>query len=209
MKILIVGSSGFIGSRLAAALETAGHAVDRAARSELDFTRIDPAAWRRRVAAHDVAINAAGLIREAGAQSFDAVHVRGPMALFDACAAEGVAVVQLSALGADEHAAGAFQRTKKSADDHLLALDVPSLVLQPSLVYGEGGASARLFTMMATLPLIPLPGEGTQQVQPVHVDDLVGAVVATVEKRAFTRERVAIVGPEPLGLRELLARLRL
>ncbi|HUP30501.1 MAG TPA: DoxX-like family protein, partial [Usitatibacter sp.] len=47
------------------------------------------------------------------------------------------------------------------------------------------------------------------QVQPVHVDDLVGAVVATVEKRAFTRERVAIVGPEPLGLRELLARLRL
>lgn len=117
-------------------------------------------------------------------------------------------VLQISALGADEQAQSAFHRTKKQADDALLALGVPCVILQPSLVYGPGGASAALFTMLATLPLIPLPGRGTQRVQPVHVDDLSAAVVTIVESGRFTRTRLPVVGPEPVTLRQFLADLR-
>jgi hypothetical protein len=114
----------------------------------------------------------------------------------------------VSALGADEGASTAFLRTKKAADDVLLALDVPSVVLQPSLVYGSGGASARLFAALAIAPLVPLPGDGGQRIQPVHIDDLAAAVVAIVEKRGYTRTRLAVVGPAPATLREFLRALR-
>jgi hypothetical protein len=81
-------------------------------------------------------------------------------------------------------------------------------VVQPSLVYGPGGASAALFTLLASLPLIPLPGRGEQPVQPVHIDDVVQALQALIERETDIGQCLPLVGPHPLALRELIARLR-
>jgi uncharacterized protein YbjT (DUF2867 family) len=207
--IFVVGANGFIGRRVARALEGSGHRVIRGVRPQVDLARpADPARWREQLRGADVVVNAAGIFLQTGGQSFEAVHVRGPRALFEACATLGVGVIQVSALGADEQASSAFHRTKKQADDFLIALDIPSVVLQPSLVYGAGGASARLFSALASMPLIPLPGDGGQEIQPVHVDDLCAAVVAIVERDYFPGTRLPIVGPAPTTLRAFLGDLR-
>src|SRR5687768_4099466 len=116
----------------------------------------DASAWLPRLEGVDIVVNAAGLLRESATQTFDAVHARGPVALFTACAQSGIPVIQLSALGAAADAPTEFLRSKHRADRALLGLEIPSAVLQPSLVYGPGGASAALFTMMASLPVVPL-----------------------------------------------------
>jgi uncharacterized protein YbjT (DUF2867 family) len=207
--VLIVGAGGFIGRHIAKALEASGARVVRARRPQVDLARDhDAAAWLPHLEGIDVAVNAAGVFRERPGEDFEAIHVRGPVALFEACARRGVKVVHVSALGADEGAASAFHRTKRRADDALLALDVPSVVLQPSLVYGEDGASARLFATLASLPLVPLPGRGEQPVQPVHVEDVAAALAALVREDRFTRSRLPLVGPAPIALRDFLAALR-
>ena len=209
MKVFIMGARGFIGARVANALEAAGHDVVRGSRPQFDFARDhDAATWQAKLRGFDAVVNAVGIFREHGAQTFEAIHVRGPIAMFRACAALGIPVIQFSALGADEGAQTQFHRSKRRADDALLDLDVPSVVLQPSLVHGAGGASAALFTTLASLPVIPLPGGGGQRVQPVHVDDAAAAVVAIVDERRFTRDRVALVGPRAMTLREFLGDLR-
>ncbi|MEC4721895.1 NAD(P)H-binding protein [Noviherbaspirillum sp. CPCC 100848] len=226
MVVLLTGGSGFIGSHLAEALLAAGHQVVCAVRNPdarrdprfqyvaADFTRdFDASAWMPRLQGVDVVVNAVGIIRERGVQTFDAIHVRAPIALFDAAARCGVRkIVQISALGADELAQSRYHLSKKQADDFLSGLAVPSVVVQPSLVFGPGGTSARLFTALASLPLIALPGGGHQQVQPVHLDDLVAAIMALLEddRESPTSPggRVAIVGPEPMSLRQFLATLR-
>jgi hypothetical protein len=81
------------------------------------------------------------------------------------------------------------------------------VVVRPSLVFAPEGASARLFLQLAALPLIPLPGNGRQCVQPIHRDDLVAALVALVEGDA-PPPLLAAVGPEPVTLRDYLAALR-
>jgi hypothetical protein len=116
-------------------------------------------------------------------------------------------VIQISALGADEAATTRYHLSKKRADDVLLGLPVAATVVQPSLVYGSGGASARMLQRWAALPLIPLPGDGRQPIQPILVDDLAAAVVALLAAAAPPK-RLAAVGPRALGLRDYLAVLR-
>jgi uncharacterized protein YbjT (DUF2867 family) len=216
MHILVTGANGFIGRRLVDSLRAAGHTVVEAMRHsdnapatvDADFTRdLDPAAWLPKLSGVDGVINTVGILREHGAQTFELVHAQAPQALFSACAAAGVRrVVQISALGADCGASGYF-RSKRRADVHLEQLPVDWTIVQPSLVFGVGGASARLFTLLASLPIIPLPGGGQQRVQPIHIDDLVRAITALMQRHDFASRRIALVGPQALTLREFLRRL--
>ncbi|MBU4609695.1 NAD(P)H-binding protein [Achromobacter sp. GG226] len=227
MKVLLTGSTGFIGSRLLRALNAAGHEVvcpvRRASKREthapgihlieLDFAKATRAAdWQAALAGVDVVINAVGILQERGPQQFETLHYLAPCALFQAAKEAGVRrVIQISALGADAQAESAYHLSKKAADDCLAGLDVDAAIVQPSLVFAPGGASARMFTFMAGLPVIPLPGRGDQRVQPVHREDLAAGVMALVEGAPVTSSdrRVPFVGPAPMTLREFYGRLRL
>ena len=220
--LLIDSANGFIGRHLAAALAGAGLEIICAVkkmppRDELrsftcipvDYTRdFDANIWKSRISGIDVVINAVGIIREHGRQTFEALHERAPKALFSASAAAGIRILQISALGADETASSQYHLSKKAADDYLLAISAKAVVVQPSLVYGPGGASATMFNLIASLPVIPLPGAGDQKIQPIHIDDLTQAVVALVGTDRYQGQRLSLVGPEPLTLQRYLSELR-
>src|SRR5581483_401650 len=219
MRVLITGSEGFIGRHLAIALPEAGHQVVGCVRNALsgrprlpevdalpcDFMQdVTAPAWIPRLKGVDAVINAAGMIRERRGQTFDRLHRDAPRALFDACVAAGVRrVIQISALGADEHATSRFHRTKKEADDYLAALDLEWIILYPSIVIGRGGKSTALFSALAALPMIPIIGDGKQMIQPIDVDDLTGAIVRLLRPDAVARLRLTAVGPEPISIETL------
>jgi uncharacterized protein YbjT (DUF2867 family) len=185
------------------------HPLNGCRHVQVDFARdFDADAWLRRLDGIDLVINAVGAMVARPGQSLEALHTRAPNALFDACARLAIRVINVSALGADASAASTFHLTKKAADDHLLSLQAEAVVLRPSLVYGPGGASARLFNLLASLPVIPLPGDGSQMVQPIHVDDLVSAVVAVAAGANRGHRVIALVGPVPLSLRDFIDGLR-
>lgn len=222
MKIFLTGATGFIGRHLLKALLDGGHEVVCAARKAkasarprqsyflVDYNQaLRPGDWTPGLKGVDVVVNAVGILRESAGQTFDVLHRAAPCALFEAAADAGVRqVVQISALGADDQAASRYHLSKKAADDFLLSLPVRAYIVQPSLVYGPGGASAALFERFASLPLIPLPGSGSQAVQPVHIDDVVSALLRLIETTSLTDKRIAIVGPQPLAMRAFYAALR-
>ncbi|MGD8908099.1 MAG: NAD(P)H-binding protein [Chromatiales bacterium] len=224
MHILITGASGFIGSHLRLALLEQGHRVTVAVRNPaayrrchpvaetlaIDFTRaLEPSDWLPLLKGVDAVINAVGIIRETGTQTFRALHEQAPIALFQACETAGVErVIQISALGADHSAESQYHLSKKAADDFLANSSLQWTVLRPSIVYGAGARSMALFKALAALPVTPLVNRGEQQIQPIHVADLSAAVSHCLTPGGFSRVRIDLVGPEPISFRALMVQLR-
>jgi uncharacterized protein YbjT (DUF2867 family) len=238
MRILLTGASGFIGQHLLHALLAEGHDVVCAMRHperrgalpdhprlttiQADFANdTDKSVWLARLSGVEAVVNTVGIFRERGTQTFANLHTRTPRALFAACAESDDVhmVVQLSALGADEQADTAYHLSKKAADDYLGTLPIRAVIVQPSLVYGADGASARVFKAMASLPFGARLGDAPQLVQPIHVDDVVAAIVTLLRQRLYfekadappgggTVRRIALVGPQALPFVDYLAALR-
>lgn len=210
MNILLTGASGFIGSNIATALDKAGHSVKPLSRRQgIDFSRMQhPDDWLPHLQGIDVVINSVGIIGESGAQRFEALHHRAPVALFRACRQTGVRrVMQISALGADQTAFSAYHLSKRAADDCLRGLDLDWFVLRPSLIYGRGGKSAALFMRLARLPMIPVIGDGRQELQPVHISDVVATVLKCLGSTE-ARKTLDIVGDQTITFAEWLQTMR-
>ena len=226
MNILITGATGFIGSHLAKVLQLAGHRVRCCMRHHgdeylsdfdafevvtVDFERALTAAdWLPHLHGIDAVINAVGIFSESAHSKFATVHDKAPCALFAACNIANISrVVQISALGAALDADTEFLRSKARADAFLFKNHFCGLVLQPSLVFGRDGASSGLFVKLASLPVIILPEGGTQQIQPVHIDDIGAAVLQYLDSALkFPCGAVAAVGPRPLTVRAYIDGLR-
>ncbi len=229
MRILLTGASGFIGQHLLHALLADGHHVVAAVRKpgtsadprltfiHADFSKdTDKSAWLARLSGIDAVINTVGIFRESGAQTFARLHTETPRALFAACAESHDVrmVIQLSALGADRGADTAYHLSKKAADDYLASLPLRACIVQPSLVYGSDGASARSFRAMASMPFTLRLGGAPQLVQPIHIDDLVAAILGLLHQRLppsrepGTSVRVPLVGPQAMPFTDYLGALR-
>lgn len=208
MRVLLTGAHGFIGGHVADALCAAGHTVVACVRTPrggdevaCDLARdVVPSAWLPRLAGIDAVVNCAGILRERGAQTFAAVHVDAPVALFRACAQAGVGkVVQVSALG--EPADGAFIASKHEADAALAELDLDWTVLRPGLVYSASGCygGTALLRALAVLPgVLFLPQHGAQQLRPIAAEDVGLAVVAALGRPTAVRQVIELTGPETL-----------
>lgn len=224
MKVLVCGASGCVGAATVHALRSRGHEVVEGARRAADADRramhIDfmvprvPEAWaevlrRERI---EVVVNCIGILMPARGQSFERVHTEGPLELFRGAVQAGVRrVIQVSALGVTDDAqalATPYLRSKLKADDALASLPVEWAVLRPSLVYGPGSQSAALFSTLASLPVIALPGRGQQAVQPLHVYELAEAIARLVEQPSPLAEVLEIGGPQPLSYRDMLVAYR-
>ena len=224
MNVLITGASGFIGSHITHALIKDGHTVTVCVRNSklaqqhwpsvhaitTDFSKDHQVSgWLPRLDGIDVVINAVGIIRETGSQTFEALHTAAPCALFKACEKAGVKrVIQISALGADETAFSQYHLSKRAADECLMELHLNWSILMPSIVYGPGAKSMAFFRALASLPLTPIIDKGDQPVQPIHIDDLIQAVLQIIQPETSGQHRIELVGPKAIKIKEIYSKLR-
>lgn len=215
MRILICGASGFLGRHLVSGLRDAGHEVVRGVRIatqpgdiEIDYLKdTSPERWLPRLQDLDAVINAVGVLRDSTLQPMDKLQAKTPCALFSACAAANIPrVVHVSALGVESGLDTAYFRTRREAEACLMALPETTrwLNLRPSLIYGEDGASAKMFRLLARLPLHILPMGGHQAMQPVHIDDIVDAVRNWLDDAAAQNLCINAAGAEATTLRGML-----
>lgn len=225
MNILVTGATGFIAAQIVYDLISAGHSVTCCVRNidyaqqifpqsrviRCDFIKdIHAETWVPRLKDIDIVINCVGVLYHPNKKIIWAIHHDTPRALFDACVTMGVTkIIHISALAVDKTAVE-YAKSKKATDDYLSTLPIKSIILRPSLVYGRGSyGGSSLFRGLAGLPyLIPIPGRGTQEFQPIHSEDLSRSILALIQKPLTESVILNAVGPRKVSLKEVLTTLR-
>lgn len=225
MNILVTGAAGFIGSGIVERLLAGGHNVIACVRDGRnlpgsDLLRVQyidlndmqsVEGWLPLLDGVDAVVNAAGILRERRPGDFKRIHYQAPLALAKASAKKGIrCFLQLSALGHSDD--GEFVASKHRFDRALLEIDdLSAVVLRPSVVVSLRGSygGTSMLRAMAALPLVMLlPGNGSQKIQPIWLEDLAAMVEQSLAQPPGPSMQIDAVGPDVISLRDFLLATR-
>jgi NADH dehydrogenase len=220
--VTVFGGSGFLGRNVVRALakrdyrvrvavrrpELAGHLQPLGRVGQVHAVQANvryPASVEAAMRDSHVAINLIGILAKSGAQTFDAVHVRGAEAIAKAAAGAGASMVHVSAIGANERSSSQYARTKANGEKAVLAVLPSATIMRPSVVFGPEDQFTNRFASLARMsPALPLIGGGTTKMQPVYVGDVATAIADAVDGKANAGATYELGGPEVLTMREIM-----
>jgi NADH dehydrogenase len=222
MKVLVVGGTGFIGSKLATELHERDHDVtvlsrnpgeadlpDDVARLKGDVTDYDPieGAFEDQDAVYFLPALSPLFEPDGGSEMHFEIHLQGTENAVRAVEEHRVdRFVQMSALGADPTGPTAYTRAKGQAEEVVRESEPEWTVFRPSVVFGDGGEFVPFTKKLAPPYVTPLPGGGKTRFQPIYVGDLVPMLADAIEDDAHVGQVYEVGGPEKLTLAEVAKR---
>jgi len=215
MRIVVAGSSGFVGRRLCPALEEAGHAVValtrhpdtyRGAGTPVRADVHDATSLHEALAGADAAYYLVHSLDDADFLRKDADAAR---TFADAAGRAGLRrIVYLGGLGNDADELSAHLRSRREVEQLLAGGGVPVTTLRAGIVVGHGGISWEMTRQLVEhLPAMITPRWVRTRTQPIAVADVVRYLVGVLEAPVEGSRSYDIGGPEVLQYVEMLRRV--
>ena len=213
MRILLIGSNGFIARHVQGALVADGHCVTGAARKPrvgdlvCDFVSdVSPTVWRPRIQAFDAVINCVGLL-DGSRAALRAVHADAPAAIATACAETRKPFLHISVLNLDSAQRAPYFATKRAGEEAVRHAYPGGIIVRPSVVFGQDSPATRMALMLARLPVMVIP-QDTGLIVPIHVDDLAALCATLIGTIRAQGVDVDAVGTAAMTMEEYLQALR-
>ncbi len=210
MKVHVTGGSGYLGRRVVPLLVNAGHEVTALARSRAAAAKI--AVSGARPVAGDLDDPASLDVAFATGQPEALVNLaslgfgHAPAIVAAAEEAGMRRAIFVSTTSVETALDSRSKAVRLAAEETIRASGLDWTILRPTMIYGSPADRnmSRLLRLVRRAPVVPLPGGGRRLQQPVHVDDLAGAVVAALTAPEAVGQVYDVAGPEPLTLRDVV-----
>jgi uncharacterized protein YbjT (DUF2867 family) len=222
-SIVVLGGTGFLGTRLVARLIKEGHRVTVLSRDREQHKHLlvlpgltlencdvyEAAQLSERFRGKDVVVNLVGILNERGfgGAGFRRAHTELTRGMLQAARSAGAArLLQVSALKASVDAPSHYLRSKGEAEQLIRdSSGVDWTVFKPSVMFGPGDSFLNRFAgLLATIPwALPL-ARPNSRFQPVLVDDVVAALLRCLHGGASSRQTYELGGPQTYSLRDIV-----
>ena len=222
MKVAITGGTGFIGRHLARDLVSRGHEVILIARGQykrntqpvegaslLSLDTNDTANLTRAFDGCDAVVHCAGTSVEDSKQTFHRLHVEGTRSAVIACEQARVKkFVLVSYLNVRPNVKSEYHTTKWKGEEIVRASKLNFTILKAGLVYGPGDHLLNnLSNLFRKMPVFAAVGLKEKTVRLVAVEDLVEVIRLCLEEDRFSRQTVAVLGPEEFPFSQAARRI--
>ncbi|MBY5623755.1 NAD-dependent epimerase/dehydratase family protein [Rhizobium leguminosarum] len=213
-RLIITGSTGYIGARLVAMARERGFDV-------VELGRRPGAKWRigDEPAASDLE-GAIGLVHLAhswatppeAAEEEENVNISGTLKLAEAAKATGVPhFVFASSTSSRKEALNVYGRTKFRIEEHLAASKAAPIVRIARIGLVYGGPRTAMYGLMAKLaalsPILPMIGL-SRKVQPIHLDEVAAGLLALATGENQPLQTIVLAQEKPISFATWLRILR-
>lgn len=208
-RILLLGSTGFVGRGVAHKILDGGHQLRVLVRDPMkaaafkvrgaqvvvgDALNVQSVMQAAQGVEHIISLVA---VRRNRPQSYLAVNVDGPRILGEAAKAAQVrSVVLISVIGAKLDPHYKYLTSRWMGEQELAKTGVSGTILRFSLIIGEDGGILRDFERSLVGPFAIIPGSGQAQMQPILREDAARCIVEAVAKPELLGKIIELGGPE-------------
>ena len=224
-RVLVVGAYGLIGQGIAEKFISKGYRVTGLGRDLYTANRVlpnipwikrdirsldDDAAWRTILGGFSTVVNCSGALQDGPDDDLEAVHHYAVAALAMACAAEDIALIQISAVGACPDASTPFLASKGRGEAAIRAAggnwhifsSRPGPLHRMPMAAQPCSACWQHFPGFSQLP------SRTQKYRQSHVTTLPTVVMAAANRKIPHGFEADLVEPKPHSLREVVEHIR-
>ncbi len=219
--ILVTGATGFVGRHLVARLL----ALNAPVRCLISADKADDLPWERQpeivvgsildeealfraaTGAH-VVIHLENAQWWGGPRDLERVELIGTRNLITACRAARVGrIITLSHLGASPSAAYPLLRFKGLVEDAIKASGLAYTIIRSGLIFGEDDAFVNHIAMQLTVApgVFLMAGRGEVVLHPIYIEDVVSALIGSLEVLDTVDAVIEIGGPEYITLQDLIS----
>jgi uncharacterized protein YbjT (DUF2867 family) len=214
-SVLVTGASGFVGSRLAAALVEASHDVRAMTRHPDDYDGAGTPVYgdvtepESLQGALDGVSAAYYLIHSLASDDFVRLDAEAARAFSTAAAEAGLErIVYLGGPGNSDQHLSAHLRSRREVEVLLAGDGVPVTALRAGIVIGDGGISWEITRQLVQrLPAMVGPRWVTTRTQPIALPDVIRYLVGVLDAEGARGRVFEIGGPEVLTYAEMMRRV--
>ena len=219
MKVAVTGGTGFVGTAVVSELLLAGHEVRVLSRNAPDRlpeevrhvvgSIVTGEGLETLLEGTDAVIHLVGIIKEAGANTFEAVHHQGTVnVLLAALRADVRRYLHMSAMGAREGAVSRYHQSKWAGEAAVRASGLDWTIFRPSTIFGPGDSFINMLNgMIQKFPVMPVIGGGKNKMQPVFVKDVAAAFRSSLDSDIHIWRTYELGGPEIITLMQILEKV--
>jgi NADH dehydrogenase len=213
-RVLLLGSTGFVGRGVAHKILDAGHQLRVLVRDPLKAAAykvrgaqvvigdaLNPASVTQAAQGTEHVVSLVA-VRRNRPQSYLAVNADGPRILGQAAKAAGVkSVIFVSAIGAKLDPNYRYLTSRWMGEQELAKTGVPGTILRFSMILAEEGGTLEFMERTSAFgPFIVIPGAGRAQIQPILREDAARIIVETIGRADLLGKIIELGGPEVVAM---------
>lgn len=218
MKLFVTGASGGLGKPLTAVLLAQGHSLTLLSRRALpaatttvvrgDLLNLD--SYSKILPGHDAVLHLAAVTHSQNPDDYYAANALGTEVLTEAAGRASVRRFVFVSTRAVGRACGAYGESKAMAEEAVRQSGLDWTILRPGEVYGSPGVEAldRMIKAVRQGFLLPYVADPRALLTPVHHEDVLLAMAATLASPVSIGKVYTLAGPETLTQRAMIRLLR-